>query len=95
MKGRNCAPPSAQLSPTIAGRACRIEFQNASVVWPDSVRPEASVIVPETMIGSSTSRSSSAVRTANSAAFAFRVSNTVSMRIRSTPPAMSARTASP
>ena len=30
-----------------------MEFQNASVVWPDSVRPEASVIVPEMMSGNS------------------------------------------
>jgi hypothetical protein len=27
------------------------EFQNASAVWPDSVRPEASVIVPEIITG--------------------------------------------
>ena len=34
-----------------SGRAWRTEFQNASVVWPDSVRPEASVIVPEMITG--------------------------------------------
>ena len=39
--------PSAQLRPTASGCACRTEFQNASVTWPDSVRPEASVMVPE------------------------------------------------
>jgi len=33
-----------------------MEFQNASVVWPDKVRPDASLIVPETMIGRSTSK---------------------------------------
>ena len=27
------------------------EFQNASAVWPDSVRPEASVMVPEIITG--------------------------------------------
>ena len=43
---RSCCAPSAQLSPTASGRACAIEFQNASTVWPESVRPEASVIVP-------------------------------------------------
>jgi hypothetical protein len=32
----------------------RTEFQNASVVWPDSVRPEASVMVPEIITGSAT-----------------------------------------
>ena len=36
------------------GRACDKEFQNASVVWPDSVRPDASVIVPEIMTGTLT-----------------------------------------
>ena len=39
------------MSPAASGRACRIEFQNASTVCPDRVRPEASVIVPETMTG--------------------------------------------
>ena len=34
------------------GSACRTEFQNASVVCPDNVRPEASVIVPEIITGS-------------------------------------------
>ena len=52
MYGRISAAPSAQLSPTASGRAWRTEFQNASGVWPDSVRPEASVIVPETITGS-------------------------------------------
>src|ERR1700685_1508098 len=71
-----------------------MEFQNASVVCPDSVRPEASVIVPETMMGSSSPTSSNTWRTANSAALAFKVSNTVSIKIISTPPAISARVTS-
>ena len=95
MYGRSCFPPSAQLSPTTAGRACRTEFQNASVVWPDKVRPEASVIVPDTMMGRSAPASSSTSRTANKAAFAFKVSKIVSIRMASTPPATSARAASP
>ena len=33
------------------GLICRTEFQKASGVWPDSVRPEASVIVPEIITG--------------------------------------------
>ena len=49
MYGRISAAPSAQLRPTASGCAWRTEFQNASGVWPDSVRPEASVIVPETI----------------------------------------------
>ena len=39
------------MRPTASGRAWRTEFQNASAVWPDSVRPEASVIVPEIISG--------------------------------------------
>ena len=95
MYGRSCLPPSAQLRPTTAGRAWRMEFQNASVVWPDSVRPDASVMVPETMMRQFDARAHRArSRTANSAAFAFSVSNTVSIRITSTPPSTSARAAS-
>jgi len=43
----------------------RIEFQNASVVWPDKVRPEASLMVPETIRGRSVANSSKDSRTAN------------------------------
>ena len=43
--------PSAQFSPTETGAAWRTEFQNASGVWPDSSRPERSVMVPETITG--------------------------------------------
>ena len=58
---RSAWAPSAQLSPTLSGRACATEFQNASVVWPDSVRPLASTIVPEIITGSRRpSRSNSA-----------------------------------
>ena len=35
-----------------SGRAWATEFQNASVVWPDRVRPLASVMVPEIITGS-------------------------------------------
>ena len=51
MYGRISFAPSAQLSPIVSGRAWRTEFQNASGVWPESVRPDASVIVPEIMTG--------------------------------------------
>src|ERR1700723_3345557 len=71
-----------------------MEFQNATVVWPDKVRPDASVIVPETMMGNSSPTSSNTWRTANSAALAFNVSNTVSINIMSTAPAISARVTS-
>ena len=35
------------MRPTSSGRACRTEFQNASVTWPDGGRPAASVRGPE------------------------------------------------
>ena len=50
--GRMSRAPSAQLMPTLNGRACAIEVQNASIVWPDSVRPLRSVIVTEIISGS-------------------------------------------
>src|SRR4026208_2008778 len=40
-----------QLSPAVSGRAWATEFQNASVTWPESVRPLASVMVPEIITG--------------------------------------------
>ena len=49
---RSCFGPSAQLSPTMSGSAWRMLCQNASTVWPDSVRPEASTMVPEMISGS-------------------------------------------
>jgi hypothetical protein len=33
------------------GLGVRTEFQKASAVWPDRVRPERSVMVPEIQIG--------------------------------------------
>ena len=62
--GRSCLTPSAQLRLMVMGRACRTEAQKASTVWPDSVRPEASVIVPEMMMGRSTPEASMAARAA-------------------------------
>jgi hypothetical protein len=43
--------PSAQLRPKLSGWMWFSEFQKASAVWPDSVRPEASVMVPEIITG--------------------------------------------
>ena len=56
--------PSAQLRPTLNGRACAIEIQKASTVWPDSVRPLRSVIVTDSITGISTPRRSNTLRTA-------------------------------
>jgi hypothetical protein len=68
------------------GLACRTEFQNASVTWPDNVRPEASVIVPEMITGQRRPRSSNSVSVAKIAAFALRVSKIVSIMSTSAPP---------
>ena len=73
--------------PTSTGSACSIEVQNASTVWPESVRPLRSTIV--TLIHSG--RSGAASFAAAIAAFAFRVSKIVSTSSRSTPPSRSAR----
>ena len=91
--GRSASGPNAQLRPTTSGSAWRTECQNASGVCPESVRPLASVMVPEIINGSG-SRSANTSSSANSAALAFKVSNTVSIRIRSTPPATSPAAAS-
>ena len=45
MCGLISLPPSEQFTPTISGLAWRTEFQNASTVWPDRVRPLMSTIV--------------------------------------------------
>ena len=37
--------PSAQFNPTASGRACRTLCQNAVTVWPERMRPDASVTV--------------------------------------------------
>ena len=86
MYGRISAAPSEQLMPTASGRTCRTEFQNASVVCPDSVRPEASVIVPDTITGKRRPHRSKQDSSANSAALPFSVSKIVSTRKRSAPP---------
>ena len=86
MYGRISFAPRAQLRPTASGATWRIEVQNASVTWPDSVRPLASVMVPETITGHLRPRSSNTVSTAKIAALAFRVSKIVSMKSRSDPP---------
>src|SRR5690606_14263689 len=76
--GRSSRAPRAQLSPIASGRAWRTEYQKASAVCPERVRPEASVMVPETITGSRAPSASKACMIANSAALALRVSNTVS-----------------
>ena len=86
--------PSAQLSPMDSGRACAIEFQNASVVWPESVRPLWSVMVPEIITGRRSPSRSKTPSMAKIAAFALSVSKIVSISSRSAPPSSSASAAS-
>ena len=71
-----------------------MEFQNASGVCPESVLPLASVMVPETITGRRWPLSNNS-SSANSAALAFSVSNTVSIMMKSAPPSISALAASP
>ena len=80
--GRISAAPSEQFTPTLNGSACSTEVQNASMVWPESVRPLRSTIVTEIHRGTSGATSMAAAM----AAFAFRVSKIVSISSRSTPP---------
>ena len=51
MYGRICFAPRAQLIPTLNRGRCEMEFQKASTVCPESVRPLRSVIVTETITG--------------------------------------------
>ena len=80
------APPSAQLRPMVSGSAWRTDCQNAPTVWPDSVRPDRSVMVPDTMSGVVTPVSAASRRAAQIAAFALSVSKIVSISSTSAPP---------
>ena len=84
--GRSADGPSAQLSPMLRGRAWATEVQNASVVCPERVRPDASVMVPEIMTGTRLPSDSNTVSTAKIAALALSVSKMVSIRMMSAPP---------
>ena len=68
--------------PTESGRACAIEVQKASIVWPESVRPLRSVMVTEIISGSRWPRSSNTSSIAKIAALAFSVSKIVSTSSR-------------
>src|SRR5690606_26184840 len=86
--GRRSLAPSAQFRPTASGRECETEMWKASAVWPERVRPEASVMVPETITGRRAPRASKASSIANSAALALRVSKMVSTINTSAPPSI-------
>ena len=74
--------------------ACLSEIQKASGVWPESVLPLASVMVPLTITGKRCPRLSSSSSIPNSAALALRVSKTVSTKSKSTPPSKRPRVCS-
>ncbi len=76
------------------GSAWRMDVQNASTVWPERVRPDASVIVPEMTIGTRSASASNAAWMPKIAAFALSVSKMVSTTSRSAPPATSPSAAS-
>ena len=88
------AAPSAQLSPIVKGRAWRNEYQKAVGVWPESVRPDRSVIVPEIITGNRMAFSSNTCSVAKTAALALSVSKIVSIRMMSAPPSISPRSCS-
>jgi len=75
--------------PTLRSSKCETECQNASIVWPESVRPLASVMVADTMTGRRTPCLTKYWSIANRHAFMLRVSKLVSGNSRSTPPATS------
>ena len=85
---------SAQFRPIASGCACRSEYQKASAVCPERVRPEASVMVPEIITGRRAPISANTSSIANSAALALRGSNTVSTISTSLPPSTRPRAAS-
>ena len=89
------AAPSAQFRPTANGLAWRIECQKAVGVWPESVRPDRSVMVPEIITGRWTPFSAKISSQAKIAALAFSVSKIVSIRTMSAPPSTSPRSCSP
>ena len=64
------------------------DVQNASTVWPLSVRPDASTIVPETISGRRMPAASCAASTPKIAALPLSVSKIVSMRRMSAPPSI-------
>ena len=58
--GRISLAPSEQLTPTISGRACSTDVQNASTVWPERLRPLLSIAVKEIQSGRSGATSAAA-----------------------------------
>ena len=76
--------------PMVSGFAWAMEYQKASSVCPESVRPLPSVTVTEIMSGMRTPRAAKTSSMATIAALALSVSKMVSMRSRSTPPSSSA-----
>ena len=70
------------------------EFQKASTVWPESVRPLASVMATEIISGRSVPSSAWTSAMATSAAFELSVSKIVSTSRMSAPPSIRPRACS-
>jgi hypothetical protein len=92
--GAQLLGPRAQLRPMLSGRACMRLIQNASVTWPLSVRPLASVIVPLIITGTRACVPAKTCSIAKIAALALSVSKIVSTSRMSAPPSSSPRAAS-
>ena len=85
-----CAAPNEQFNPTEKSGACDTDMRNASTVCPERVRPAASAMVAESIIGTPLPAFMKTCSAASRAALALSVSNTVSISSRSTPPSRSA-----
>ena len=86
--------PSAQLTPTLNGLAWAMDTQNASIVWPESVRPLRSVTVTDIISGRRIPFSSNTSSIATIPALALSVSTIVSSSRRSQPPSIRPRACS-
>ena len=95
MNGLISFGPSAQLMPMLNNGKCETEFQYASTVWPESVRPLKSVMVKESMHRArARPDSSNNLAMAKSAALELSESNTVSTSSKSAPPSNKPRACS-
>src|SRR5262245_63307023 len=74
--------PRAQFNAIENGAVWRTEFQNAAGVWPESSRPERSVMVPEIITGTRMPRVSVTSAAAAIAVLAVRGWRNVSVRGR-------------
>ena len=86
IRGSIRSAPKEQFRPTDITPKGRTDARNASTVCPERSLPEMSVTEAETITGTFLPAASQAFRAAERAAFALRVSKTVSIRSKSTLP---------